>query len=114
MDHNNIKNKYNNDKFQPLAEEYNDEVRGNDKVREGSVSDASSSRGCRMRDPWTLTTEILAMLDKHEPDKAKQVKLLTTHLTSQWTLPSKEEELQQHLKRRAKRDADNFMAATEA
>jgi len=54
--------------FQPLAE---DESQGSihiDKVREGSISDASSSRGRRMRDPISLTPEILAMLDRHEPD----------------------------------------------
>ncbi len=102
MDHNNSKNKYNNNIFQPLAEEYNDEGRGSDIVREGSVSDASSSRGSRMRNPVTLTPEILAMLDMHKPDKAKQAKLLTKHLTSQRTLPSTEEELRHHLERRVK------------
>lgn len=64
-------------RFQPLQEERNQGSHDNDRVREGSVSDASNSRGSRMRDPISLTPEILAMLDRHEPDKAKQAKLLT-------------------------------------
>ena len=40
-----------------------------------------------MRDPISLTPEILAMLDKHEPDKTKQAKLLTKHLSRQRVLP---------------------------
>jgi len=59
------------------VEEHIDEGNGNYKVREGSVLDASSSRGSHMRDPLTLTPEILSMMDKHDPDKAKQAKLLT-------------------------------------
>ena len=94
---NNIKHNYNNNKFHPLAEEHNEEDIGNDRVREGSVSYASRSRGSRMRDPVTFTPEILAMMVSHEPEKAKQAKLLTEHLTSQRTLPSTEEELRQHL-----------------
>jgi len=30
-----------------------------------------------MRDPISLTPEILAMLDRHKPDKTKHAKLLT-------------------------------------
>jgi hypothetical protein len=41
----------------------------------------------------TLTPEILAMLERHDPDKAKQAKLLAKHVTTEKTLPSKEEEL---------------------
>ena len=67
-----------------------------------------------MRDPISLTPEILAMLDRHEPNKSKQAKLLTEHLAGQRVLPSTEEELQQHLERKAKRDADRLLAATEA
>jgi hypothetical protein len=40
-----------------------------------------------MRDPVTITLEILSMLDKHEPDKSKQAKLLTKHLRGKRTLP---------------------------
>jgi hypothetical protein len=67
-----------------------------------------------MRDPVTLTPEILSMLDRHEPDKSKQAKLLTDHLACHMTLPSSEEELMQHLERKAKRDADRLLGATEA
>ena len=77
MVHNNIKHNYNNNNFHPLAEEHIDEGRGSDKVREGSASNVSSSRDSRMRDRVILTPEILAMLDMHEPEKAKQAKLLT-------------------------------------
>jgi len=107
------KNKYTNI-FQPLEKENNEVGRGNDRVREGSVSDASSSRGSRMRDPVTLTPEILAMLERHEPDKVKQAKMLIKHLSGQMTRPSTEEDLEQHLERKAKRETDRLMAAAEA
>ena len=64
-----------------------------------------------MRDPISLTPEILAMLDMHEPDKAKQAKLLTKHLSGQRVMPSTEEELQLHLERKAKREAERQLAA---
>jgi len=67
-----------------------------------------------MRDPIHLTPKILAMLDIHEPDKTKQAKLLTEHLAGQRVLPSTEEELQQHLERKARRDADRLLDATKA
>ena len=87
------KNKYTS-RLQPLEEEQIEEGRGGDKVREGLVLDASSSRGSRMRDQVTLTPEIVAMLERHEPDKAKQAKIFTEHLLGQrTTLPSTEEEL---------------------
>ena len=57
--------------FQPLAEDGSQGSAHNDKVKEGSISDASSSRGSILRDPITMTPEILAMLDRHEPDKGK-------------------------------------------
>ena len=88
--------------------------RNSDKVKEGSVSDANSSRGARARDPISLTPEILAMLDMHEPDKSKQAKLLTEHLSRQRVLPSTEDEVQQHLERKATREADRMLAATKA
>ena len=99
--------------FHPLREELSQESgRGGDKIKEGSVSDASSTRGRKMRDPVILTPEILAMLDRHEPDKSKQAKLLTEHLSRQRTLPSTEEELQHHPKRKAKREQDIQLVAT--
>ena len=67
-----------------------------------------------MRDPVILTPEILSMLDRHEPDKTKQAKLLTKHLAGQRILPSAEEELHQHLERKAKRELDTQIASTEA
>ena len=54
------------------------------------------------------------MLDRYEPDKAKQVKLLTEHLKGQRVLPSLEEELQLHLERKVKREAERQLAAAEA
>jgi len=73
--------------------------RNNDRVREGSVSDAKSSRRARMKDPISLTPNILAILDSHESDKSKHAKLLTEHLSGQRVIPYTEEELQQHLER---------------
>jgi uncharacterized protein with PIN domain len=66
-----------------------------------------------MRDPISLTPGILAMLDKHEPGEAKQAKLLTEHLSRQRVLPSTEEELQLHLERKAKREAERQLVAAE-
>jgi len=54
------------------------------------------------------------MLDMHELDKTKQAKLLTEHLAEQRILPSTEEELQQHLERKAKKETDRLLAAAEA
>ena len=54
------------------------------------------------------------MLDRHEPDKTKRAKLLTEHIAGQRILPSTEEELQQHMERKAKRELDKQFAATEA
>jgi hypothetical protein len=64
-----------------MEEHIQESERISDKIREGSISDASSTRGSRMRDPTILAPEILAMLDKHEPEMSKQAKLLTEHLT---------------------------------
>ena len=54
------------------------------------------------------------MLDRHEPDKGKQAQLLTEHLAGQRVLPFTEEELQQHLEWKAKRESDRLLAAKEA
>ncbi len=67
-----------------------------------------------MRDPVILTPEIMSMIDRHEPDKTKQVKLLAEHLAGQRILSSTEEELHRHLERKAKRELDKQVAATEA
>ena len=67
----------------------------------GSISGAntstSGSRGIRGKDPILLTPEILHLLDRLEPDKGKQAKRLTCHLTHQRHLPSTEHELHQQL-----------------
>ncbi len=76
-----------------MEEHSQESLRNNDKVREGSVSDANNSRGARVRDPISLTPAILAMMDMLEPDKSKQAKLLTEHFSGQRVLPSTEEEL---------------------
>ena len=58
-------------------------------LRGGSTS-ASISRGSRGREPTPLTPEVLQLMDRLEPDKGKQARLLTEHLTCQRTLPSTE------------------------
>jgi hypothetical protein len=83
-------------------------------VREGLVSHASGSRGSKRREPIPLTTQILLVLDRLEPDKERQGKLLTEHLTGHGILPSTEEELAQILEQRAKKEAEQHMAADEA
>ena len=67
-----------------------------------------------MRDPVILTLMIMSMLDKHEPDKTKQAELLTEHLAGHRILPFTEEELQQHMERKAKRELDIQIASMEA
>jgi hypothetical protein len=86
----------------------------NNKVREGSISDATSSMGIRLRDTISLTPEILAMMDMHEPDKDKQAQLLTEHLAGQRAPSSTEEELHQHMERKAKREAKRQIEVEEA
>jgi hypothetical protein len=46
----------------------------------------------RGKDPIPLTPEIIHQLDRLEPDKGKQAKLLTEHLTWQMLLPSTEQD----------------------
>jgi hypothetical protein len=83
-------------------------------LREGSASASSSARGSRGREPIPLTPEILHLLDRLEPDKGKQARLLTEHLTGQRSLPSTETELQTHLERRAARELRRQHVAAEA
>ena len=66
------------------------------------------------REPIPLTPEILQLLDKLEPDKGKQAKLLTEYLTGQRTLPSTEQELQTQLERKAAKEIQRQQTATEA
>jgi len=73
-------------------------------LRGGSSSTASSSRGSRGRNPIPLTPEIFLLPDRLEPDKGKQARLLTEHLTGQRTLPCTEHELQKLLERKAEKE----------
>ena len=56
----------------------------------------------------------MQLLDRLEPDKGKQARLLTEHLTGQRTLPSTEHELQKLLERKAKKEIKRQHATTEA
>jgi len=73
-------------------------------LRGGSSSAASSCKEIRGREPIPLTPDILLMLDRLEPDKGKQARLLTEHLTGQRTLPGTEQELQKLMERKAEKD----------
>ena len=76
-----IKLRQHPNRFQPLAEHNNEDMdEEEDKVWEGSVSDASSSRGNKRREPIPLSAQILLLLDRLEPDKGRQGLLLTEHL----------------------------------
>ena len=72
-------------------------------LKGGSVSTASSSRGSRGRDPIPLTPEIRLLLDRLEPDKRKQARLFTEHLTEHRTLPCIEQKLQKLLERKVEK-----------
>ncbi len=74
----------------------------------------SSLRGSRGRDPIPLTPEILLLLDRLEPDKGKQARLLTEHLTEQRTLPCTEQELQKLLERKAEKEIKRQHVTTKA
>jgi len=102
-----IKLRHDPNRFQPLAKlisEDSDAER--DRVREGSVLHSSSSRGSTRRDPIPLTPHILILLERLEPDKGRQAKLLTEHLIGHRVLPSTEEELARILEQRVKKEAE--------
>ena len=104
----------NHNMFQPLAEHNSrDSDIDRDKVGEGSFSDASSSKGSMKREPVLRTPEILLLLDKIEPNKGRQAKLLTDHLTGHRVLPSFEEELLQQMELKAKREVGRQHATEE-
>ena len=89
-------------RFEPLAEQ----GRGpneRDNERTGASRTHFSAKNNRGRDSIPLTPKILNLLDRLEPDKGKQARLLTEHLTGQRTLPSTEAELQTHMERRVAR-----------
>jgi hypothetical protein len=66
-------------------------------LRERSTSAASSSRGSRGRYPIPLDPEIQFLLNRLEPDKGKQARLLMEHLSCQRTLPCTAQELKMQL-----------------
>ena len=82
-------------------------------LRGGSTS-ASSSRGSKGREPIPLTPEILLLLDRLEPDKGKQARLLAEHLTGQRTLPNTEQELHKLLERKVEKEIKRQQATTKA
>jgi hypothetical protein len=82
-------------------------------IRGGSASVASSSRGSRGREQIPLTPEILLLLDRLEPDKEKQARLLTEHLICQRTLLCIEKELKMLLERKANKEIKRQHAAAE-
>ena len=53
-------------------------------------------------------------MDRLEPDKGKQARLHTEHLTCKRTLPNTERELQQLLERKSEKEIKRHHAATEA
>jgi flagellar hook-basal body complex protein FliE len=56
----------------------------------------------------------MQLLDRLEPDKGKQARLLTEHLTGQRTLPIAEQELKKLLERKTEKEIKRQEAATEA
>ena len=54
------------------------------------------------------------MLDRQEPDKSKQAKLLTEHLEGQRTLSCTRKEPQQHLARKTNREIERQLATPKA
>ena len=97
----------------PLEEQVSTLGGGHSERRRGAASVASSSRGTRGRDPIPLTSEILHLLDRLEPDKGKQARLLTEHLTRQSIFHVTKEELQQHLERKVAMEMNRQHAASE-
>jgi hypothetical protein len=66
------------------------------------------------REHIPLTPKILYLMDRMEPDKEKQARLLTEHSIGQRSLPSIESELQTHMERRAAREFKRQQVAAEA
>jgi hypothetical protein len=106
-------------RYGPIAEQgsgTND--RDSERLSFGSLSGASrthsGARNNKGRDPIPLTPEILHLLDILEPDKGKQARLLTEHLTGQRSLPSTESELHTHMERRAARELKRQQVAAKA
>ena len=53
-------------------------------------------------------------MDRLEPDKGKQARLLTEHLTGKRTLPFTEQELQKLLERKTKKEIKRQQATSKA
>ena len=93
------------------------EGRDNERLSFSLVSGASigsRSRGGRGRDLIPLTPEVLHFLDRLEPDKGKQAKMLTKHSTGQRQLPATEHELHPQLEKRALKDHRKQQTAAKA
>ena len=56
----------------------------------------------------------MLLLDRLEPDKGKQARLLTEHLTGQRTLPCTEQELLKLLERKVEKEKKRQQAASKA
>ncbi len=80
----------------------------------GANTTTSGSIGNNGRDPIPLTPEILHLLDRVEPDKVKQARLLTYHLTGQRQLPLTEQALHQQLEKWAQKEYRKQQAAAKA
>ena len=94
IDPSRIKLRQHPNRFQPMTKHNSEETNADkDKVREGSVCDASGSRGSMRREPIPLSNHILLLLDILEPDKGRQGQLLKEHLTGHRAPPFTEEEL---------------------
>ena len=83
-------------RYDPISEQGSGTTeRDNEHLSFGSLSRASgthsSVRNNKGNEPIPLTSEILHLIDRLEPDKGKQAKLLAEHLIGQRTLPSTEE-----------------------
>ena len=77
------------------------------------MSDASSSKGSKKREPIPLTPKILLLLDILKPNKGRKTKLLTDHLIWQRVLPSPKEDMLQQSEQKAKREVERQQAAEE-
>jgi hypothetical protein len=84
--------------YETLAQKGSGEsVKYIDKLTFGSISRARTptlgSRGSKGRDPTPMTPEVLYFLDRLEPDKGNQARLITEDLNGQRTLPTMEAEM---------------------
>ncbi len=109
-------------RFAPLAEEGSKSgTKGSEQLSSGVLQDDTSSntssvrgRSIRGREPVPLTADILQLLDRLEPDKARHAQLLMDHMTGHRALPRTEQELQQQLEKKAEREFKRQQAAAEA